>query len=621
VRSQPDQVKVMKVALLIVGALAAAGCKDAAGPTPAPAAPGPRWEAGGHYTYDVSGKSKTEMDAGQVLLDMRLSGVLELRAGSTTAGEVELAASMRDVRVTGAGAGGDAKLDELAGELARPWRITMRDGRVEELGLPRDCSAAAAGLDRTLAAALQFGVGTTTEHDATGRYTATYEPTGAPGRFTKRKVAYETVLVGAPGGARLQIPGISSKLPEVISSHAEIEIAEGRLRSTRDEEELRASLGVGAPVRSKTSLTLILAAVDQAPAPASGAPADLVSLRPDEPYAPPAPPLQLDATKTAGWTFARAIAEIEALDRARPPTPAAPNGAPEAQDPAETARAQKLAAAFGALSAFLRQDPKNIPRAVALARKNGAVAQAVMDALSAAGSGPGQKALLDLALDAKLPRGLREGAAGSLIRTAQPTDETIRALTPLMTDPVLDEYAVYGLGTYSRKLREAGQTARAARINELLAGQLAAARTESQKVTVLRGIANSGNAGALDAVRPYFASKSESVRAAAVQALRLMDHPAVDPLIAERMENDEKPAVRYAAFSAAAPRRVTPVLAGAVERAAIAAPDAQGRMLATRLLARWLPDRETVRPTLQKIASSDAEPRIRDEARRALGGG
>jgi hypothetical protein len=44
-------------------------------------------------------------------------------------------------------------------------------------------------------------------------------------------------------------------------------------------------------------------------------------------------------------------------------------------------------------------------------------------------------------------------------------------------------------------------------------------------------------------------------------------------------------------------------------------------MLATRLLGRWLSEREALRPTLEKIAASDAEPRIRDEARRALSGG
>jgi len=51
---------------------------------------------------------------------------------------------------------------------------------------------------------------------------------------------------------------------------------------------------------------------------------------------------------------------------------------------------------------------------------------------------------------------------------------------------------------------------------------------------------------------------------------------------------------------------------------AVVSPDAQGRMLATRQLARWLPQHAEVRATLQKVATSDAEPRIRDEATRAL---
>lgn len=42
-------------------------------------------------------------------------------------------------------------------------------------------------------------------------------------------------------------------------------------------------------------------------------------------------------------------------------------------------------------------------------------------------------------------------------------------------------------------------------------------------------------------------------------------------------------------------------------------------MQAVRLLVRWLPTRGgAVRPTLEQIAASDKEPKVREEARRAV---
>jgi hypothetical protein len=41
-------------------------------------------------------------------------------------------------------------------------------------------------------------------------------------------------------------------------------------------------------------------------------------------------------------------------------------------------------------------------------------------------------------------------------------------------------------------------------------------------------------------------------------------------------------------------------------------------MQAVRLLARWLPEQAAVRPALEQAAHADAEPKVRDEALRAL---
>jgi len=144
-------------------------------------------------------------------------------------------------------------------------------------------------------------------------------------------------------------------------------------------------------------------------------------------------------------------------------------------------------------------------------------------------------------------------------------------------------------------------------------------RDQNAKTTVMRSIANSAYTGALGAVRPYLASDDPFLRAAAVEALRLMDNPKVDPLIADRLANDKQIVVRNAALTAAAPRSPSPVLLGAVEGVAARSSDTQGRLNAVRLLARWLPERDAaVRPALQRIATSDQEPKVREAAKRAL---
>jgi hypothetical protein len=409
--------------------------------------------------------------------------------------------------------------------------------------------------------------------------------------------------------------------PSVIKSAGEIDATGGTLRAVHGQDELTANLAAGAPVTTTTSLKLTLTANDRRAPPSELArpPADYVHLKSADPYAPPAPKLQLDAAKTAGWTFDRAVSELETLEKN--PLAAAPpgTGAPERQGPAEDARAQRTANAFMALSAMFRTDPSTIKRASAIVRKNGVVARALMDAMSSSQTAIGQQALLELVEDKSLPATLREAAAGNLIRLEQPTRDTVAGLTQLLGDPLLDTYAAYGLGTFARTLRKAGDAERADQICELLIQRLGEVKSQSDKTTVLRGIANSAYVGAIETVRPYLTGENAFLRAAAVEALRLMDHPEIDGMIAERMRTDKELVARNAALDAARPRPASTVLIAAVQDVAVKAPDAQGRMDAVRLLARWLPQKTAaIKPALEQIAASDKEPKVREQARRAL---
>jgi len=594
---------------------------------------GPRWDDGTHYAFQATVDSKTEMGKGNVLIDFHMTGKMDLYARKLEGGGVRLGARLQDVRVEGTSSGGDTNLASLSRELEQPWFVTLRNGRLEELHIKRGSAAAAVGIERTLSAALQFASPdakaanaaewTGVEHDATGRYQASYRALPEPGRFSKRKLRYETLLFGVSGlrpGVRLEKPA-AGEVPAITASSGDVEMADGALRSVRVDDEVAGQLAAGAPLSSKSSLALTRLALDRTAAPAelAGPSGDFLALQAADPYAPPAPRLENDAAKMAGWTFEKAVAEIEQLEANRPAIPTAtPGGAPEAQSAEQSARAQKMGNAFMALSAIFRKDPATIRRAGAIIRKDGVVASALVDAISSAGTPFGQATLLELATDAKLPLRLREAAAGSLIRSDRPSPETVAGLGKRFDDPVIGVHAIYGLGTFARKLRNAGQAQLANEISQVLVQRLAGVREQADKVRVMRGIANSAWVGALPAVRPYLDNRDPYLRAGAVEALRLMDAPEIDGLIAQRMA-DKELVPRNAALDAAIPRPPSPVLIAAVGELASKASDSQGRMQAVRLLVRWLPAQgAAVRPTLEQIAASDKEPKVREAARRAV---
>jgi len=129
--------------------------------------------------------------------------------------------------------------------------------------------------------------------------------------------------------------------------------------------------------------------------------------------------------------------------------------------------------------------------------------------------------------------------------------ESVDALKRHAESGILQVHAPYGLGTFSRRLREAGEAARAAEIAHLLMQLLAKASTPSIQVHVLRGIANSGHPDALVAAKPLLSAPSTKVRAAAVDAIRLMPGDEVEQLIAAQLLGTD-PEAQLAAVDAIA---------------------------------------------------------------------
>jgi hypothetical protein len=267
----------------------------------------------------------------------------------------------------------------------------------------------------------------------------------------------------------------------------------------------------------------------------------------------------------------------------------------------------------------LRARPKDVPLALRAVRQGSPARRALLDALGSAGGAEAQAALVEEMQDGAAPEELRREAAFALIRTPNPTEPSVNALVRGLRDALVHSYAAHGLGTFARRLRESGQLALAQRAADALGTELAKTKDSSARVEILRGIANSGDPRLFERVRPLADGEDESIRAAAVDAIRLMPHPDVDALVARHIAAEEKAGVRIEALEAVDLRGPNDTLASAVGAAALGAPDTQSRLKAVQVLGKWLPARPELRAVLERVVHADRNESVRQAARGALG--
>jgi hypothetical protein len=343
---------------------------------------------------------------------------------------------------------------------------------------------------------------------------------------------------------------------------------------------------------------------------------------------PPAQPLRtdsaadaFDATRIGDYTFPKALRELE--EAAKDPKANALAGSVRdvPVDPAEARAREGLLREHGhvftATAALLRAKPETIPLALAAIRRKSPAATMLLDALSSAGTPQAQHALVGLMNDERSGE-MRGNAAFALMRVTKATQEAINALAKHLDGGPLQVFALYGLGTISRHLREAGDAPTSAGISRLLTRSLAKADTPALQVHVLRGIANSGDPASFDGVKPFFTADLDKVRAAAVDAVRLMQRPDVDSLVAERLDKDVQ-LVQLAALDAIAVRDPSDVLVQALERAARKAEQPVVRVKAVRVAGEVLPKRPDLKSFLEALAQDSEYEQVRKAATSALG--
>lgn len=612
--------------------LAGAGCNGSKSSPPAPSDSAPvlraSWLPDLRYDYKAQLVTTTRLSTqAQKDLTVELKGSLQISVLAVEGQRVELAFVLDRAELHSKGEVEDPQLGAIAKELAQPAWFELTDGVVSKQGFARGLSAPAVSALRTLASAFQLpgtpasaGSVTVSELDGTGRYQAKYERDAKAPVLLKSKLHFDELLVAG----QIQAADRARLVPKVLSSSYRLSFGSAGLRSIRGGDELESSL-MGAVLRTNSQLELELErppARPQAPLVRAQVRAAVAEIAPSAAYGVAPTRDSFDAMRWDGRSFEALLAALE--KQARQPTGAelvaSANGVPrsEAEQAAAKARLARDLVAFSSLVALLRQKPETLASLErAVLAKSGAAA-GLLDALGSVGTPAAQALLVKLVLGDKLPRQLLGSAATSLIRSEHPTAETLAALESMTTHPVLADFGVYGLGTAARKLREAGDVTRADDLARRLVSGLNAATNEPAKVRFLRGLANSGSPQVLDAVKPLLKDPDEQLRSAALEALRLVQAPAVDQLTAELMQRDERGSVRATALRVAAARPPSDTLDAAVGAVSLKDSDAAVRQQAVELLARWLPQRETLRSRLQEVASKESQPRIREVALAAL---
>lgn len=607
------------LSLLFLWALLSAGCGNAGQKTSdAASADTSLFKEGKIYRYTMHMKNSSRVSEKQpALFEMTADMVLVPRV--TASKETELFATFENIKLNTDEENRGAAIETMTRELTEgKFSFAYKDGRSVFLRLPKGLSPFSMGIVRSAAAALQFPGNaeekqrwTVEEYDGTGRYEAAYQKSG-PGVFTKKKLRYRIDDINGKDAFKFKLKMTAA----VKSSEGRTVIKDGALAETGYTEVLESKLDARNTIVSETTLKLALTKKK----PLETAPdweemtAVAKRIAADKPYVErnrKGMETALDPARIGGRTYEEALAYLTAYAAAK---------ADKANLNAEekSAKTKELGRMTAAMAAILRTRPETVEKVRNEILENSPAATLLLDCLAGAGSEQAQNVLIDILKTESADMYLRRLAAQKLTRTSRPTDKTVSVLKKLLDDKIFGTTAVYGLGTISRVIAESGETERAGKIAVVLVKRLRQTDDKSEKIRLLRGIANSAYIGALDAVKPLLSAEDDEIRGNAVQAMRLMKGEKADRLIADALEKEDSRRARLHMLSAASARDPSDRLIDVLAKIAVEAPDSQSRMKALKQLARRIPGTPKLEKTLRAVLEKDDNEAVKEFARRAM---
>lgn len=606
--------------VLVASLSLAVGCKpsgpDAGAAPPSATASGSarhgaisRWPAGEVVSYDVVLRTLTDNGQSPVPLLLTLTGRLEVSfalAGDALRGTVVL----RNPALLDHAKRPLREAAQLVEELRRPFGVELRGGELVAYYEPLDAAPQTVGYRRQLAAVLQLPPGgtaptRTTEWDATGLAQIEYAPARGGAAVTWKKLAYEKIVLRLERHDDAMVADDLKPRVEAATGTTEVD-GHGLVRLTRH-ERLTLPLGSGRAISTEVDLTF--ARVGQpGRAPADGASGALFEASRRVPVGTPVDPATAanwDAVMVGGRTFTQVVAKLDEL---------------AASPGLERVPAKEREDLFRALVGLFRLRAETVALAKEMIAADSKLADLMVDALGMASTGTSIEALGALAFDDGLPRPRRLRAATVFVRAPRPNAAALDLCEKMLTEPTFREHGLLGLGTFTRLLRSGGETELATRAAARLERELEATqgattpRAVADRVLVLLAVANSGEPRFFDQVVPDQDARDAKVRHAAIQAIRLMDDPRVEPrLLGLSSRTDEGDLA--AALQALGRREVD--MEATVKRVvelAKGSPEAMVRREAVLALVKWRERWPVVEATIKDRHDNDADRRVREAA-------
>lgn len=568
----------------------------------------------------VEGGNASTAAAGSGNKRYALKGRVVLLPLSVAGTDTTLHLKLEGLSVEASNAAEKAALEKLLPILGEPAALELRDGSRRSLRVSPGVPLQAYGWLSSVAGVLQWpeagrdGARTIEEKDATGVYEARIERT--EGGLRKVKKRYRKLTSRGLGSADRQL------LPEVVTSEATRTPARGPIAGVSLHETLRTEMIGGGHLAVTTDVQLTAVAPGEGSArvaakeleEATREVADLVV------FSPPTPREgAFDAQRIASATLDGTLREIAELD------PSASSGAKPGGSTGAEAATSEFLHRFSLIAAMLRQRPGDVQRAEALIRERHPRAAMLVQALASAGTDETQAVLRRLALEKRDDTStigpsaeVVARAATGLVRVQQATPPTVELLQQWATDPKREEHGIYGLGTAARRLRQRGQEQRARAIADFLSVQLKEAKRNLRVELVLRGIANSADARLFEQVKAQANNDDPGIRTAVIDAVRFMDHRAVDEFLLERAKVEDDTRVLRSLLDTFSARKPSKQLVEAVSELTGSRQRYGVRFTAVEQAGKWLEQRAELRPLLQKVSEGDAREEVRLLARKML---
>jgi len=591
------------VLTLSVAACHGSAAPDSAGPAASASSNAPthvRWplEQAIDYKLEIATANNVGQSPVAVLLTLSASLGVTFRAfeGGTRA-ELEL----RDIRLLDHAKRPAEGAGQLTRELAQAFGFELADtGQLAAYYEEPNSSSYASGYRRQIAALFQtppLEPGEAREWDATGLARIQYGKSPDPKARTWKRVEYERVLLGQ---SRTDDALDSTRIkPEIVSSEGTVQCDAQGLAELHRQEDLRADLTGAKNISTSVSVSLVRSAAPSSAGPAR--PQLFVAERRSPVDAPinPKRRINFDEVMIGGRTFPDVLAQYVKWAQA----PGGIDGVPVTE----------RATFFRALVGLLKK-----PETLILARRavelNSAVRDTVVDALGMA-STPDDSALLDeLVFSAKSSKSLKVRAATALIRSPEPNEPGLAALERMISDETFQEHGLLGIGTYARLLREQNDPL-ADRAIARLRRELETAKSARVRALALLAIANSGANQLYELALAEQSSTTPDVRHSAIQAIRLMDDPRVEPRLVELLGSADVSNVQSALQALGRRETATESLVTRVQELARSHVAPTVRREAVLVLVKWREKWPSVEPVLKGIAEKDEDKRVREAAR------